>query len=169
MSGSQLLRLFTWFYKRLFSSGNGAEKQKANNMHMTLQRAHHKADVTIGMLSIEGVEHSPIYTLENPWKDNKPWVSSIPIGDYAVTRWISPNHGDCFKIFEVDGRTDILIHIGNFETETSGCVLVGMSSGVMFNKDTGQEEPAVKSSALALGYLQDLLRNTDNLTLTVRD
>lgn len=136
---------------------------------MTLQRSHSKSDVTLGMLTVEGVEHSPIYTLENPWKDNKPWVSSIPAGDYAVARKLSRKFGNCFEVYAVDGRTDILIHAGNTERDTSGCILVGMKAGKLFHQKEEKHLPAVLASRDAMTYLHELLKNNDNFTLTIKD
>ena len=64
-------------------------------------------------------------TMELPWKDNQRKISCIPAGTYTVRKHNSPTHGKCFKIFDVPGRDDILIHKGNFNKNTLGCVLVG--------------------------------------------
>lgn len=138
-------------------------------MHMILQRAFKDDTVTIGMLKVDGVDHSPIYTLENPWKDNKPWVSSIPAGDYAVSRRLSRKFGNCFEVFAVDGRSDILIHAGNTERDTSGCILVGMKAGKLFNQKEEKHLPAVLASRDAMTYLHELLKHNDNFTLTIKD
>jgi hypothetical protein len=64
-------------------------------------------------------------TLEPPNLGNKKNISSIPIGDYWVQRTTSPRYGICFQIENVINREHILIHWGNFKTDTKGCVLVG--------------------------------------------
>lgn len=66
-------------------------------------------------------------TIEPPWKDNQKFVSCIPIGVYKAMKHKSPTHGDCFWINEVPGRTEILIHSGNFYGDSTGCILVGRS------------------------------------------
>lgn len=64
-------------------------------------------------------------TLELPWLDNIKFRSCIPTGVYWVEKrwsWKFKNH---FHILDVPNRTWILIHAGNFYTQTSGCILVG--------------------------------------------
>ena len=67
-------------------------------------------------------------TYERPWLSNKQSVSCIPNGTYRVTIHMSPSKGRCFKIHDVQGRTDILIHPGNTLKDTYGCILVGSYS-----------------------------------------
>ena len=69
-----------------------------------------------------------LQTLERPWIFNERKVSCIPIGTYLVKRHVSPKFGLCFKIQDVKGRSDILIHSGNVVNDTLGCVLVGLTS-----------------------------------------
>ena len=69
-----------------------------------------------------------LQTLERPWIFNERKVSCIPIGTYLVNSHVSPKFGLCFKIQDVKGRSDILIHSGNVVNDTLGCVLVGLTS-----------------------------------------
>lgn len=69
-----------------------------------------------------------LQTLERPWIFNERKVSCIPTGTYLVKRHVSPKFGQCFKIQDVKGRSDILIHSGNVVNDTLGCVLVGLTS-----------------------------------------
>jgi hypothetical protein len=64
-------------------------------------------------------------TLELAWNDNKRNESCIPEGKYKASKHISPTFGLCIKIHNVPNRSDILIHAGNFYTDTKGCILVG--------------------------------------------
>ena len=65
------------------------------------------------------------HTLELPWKDNEPQISCIPIGDYKVVKRWSNKYKFHFHIQDVENRSFILIHAGNFHTHTKGCILVG--------------------------------------------
>lgn len=85
-----------------------------------------------------------IMTLERPWVDNKPEISCIPADMYEVKyrdsdltkRLTSGKHTKTFQIVDVEGRTNIMIHIGNFIKNSLGCVLVGMSHGRASGEDT---------------------------------
>lgn len=71
-----------------------------------------------------GVEYQCV-TLELTWKNNKNRVSCIPEGEYEVVRRWSPKFKDHFHITDVEGRSFILIHSGNYHSQILGCVLVG--------------------------------------------
>ena len=64
-------------------------------------------------------------TLELPWLDNQARISCIPVGHYKTHYHISPTFGRCFWVQDVPGRSEILIHKGNYNRDTKGCVLVG--------------------------------------------
>ena len=65
-------------------------------------------------------------SLELPWKDNQQNVSCIPEGTYQVKKRNSPKFGKgTLEICNVPGRSNILIHPGNFTREIQGCVLLG--------------------------------------------
>ena len=66
-------------------------------------------------------------TLELPWLDNKKRISCIPEGEYDVIKHVSPKFGECFWILDVLDRSEILVHKGNYNRDTLGCVLVGKS------------------------------------------
>jgi hypothetical protein len=67
-----------------------------------------------------------IWTLEKPWLNNRRNVSSIPCGDYELELWSSEAHPNCFHLKDVPNRDNILIHIGNYYTDSLGCILLGM-------------------------------------------
>lgn len=66
-------------------------------------------------------------TLELPWKDNKTDISCIPDGSYWVDKYLSPTKGRgiVFQFSNVKGRSNVQIHVGNFNRDILGCVLVG--------------------------------------------
>jgi len=69
----------------------------------------------------------PLFTI--PLKPNTVCTNCIPVGTYRVTKIYSPTKGQCFQVHDVEGRTAILIHKGNFATgkkvDTQGCILPG--------------------------------------------
>ena len=92
-------------------------------------------------------------TLERPWVFNERKISCIPSGTYLVKRHISPKFGQCFKIQDVKGRSDILIHSGNVVNDTLGCVLVGLSSGTVDDTDTAMVYSSRKAMAVLLALI----------------
>jgi hypothetical protein len=64
-------------------------------------------------------------TLELPWKDNRRSASCIPTGDYKCAKRWSEKYKNHFHVQHVPGRQYILIHQGNYYTQTEGCILVG--------------------------------------------
>ena len=87
------------------------------------------SESTLGLLT--GVKDSApftFHTLELPWRDNQTRISRIPAGDYIATWHNSPKFGRCYKLQDVPGRSEILIHHGNYPKNTEGCILIGRSS-----------------------------------------
>ena len=118
---------------------------------VTLQRAFKDDTITLGMLKIQDVDHEPIYTLENPWINNKPYVSCIPPDSYVCEKFNGAKFKDVWKLRGVMDRSYILIHNGNREADTSGCIIVGLSAGKL------SDETAVLNSHAALDLLRSLL------------
>lgn len=68
-----------------------------------------------------------LYTLENPWKNNARSVSCIPPGVYQCEIVQSPKFGTVYEVKDVEARSHILFHAGNYPRDTSGCILLGES------------------------------------------
>lgn len=64
-------------------------------------------------------------TLEREWLDNQRGISCIPAGHYICKRVNSPKFGNTFEITKVPNRTSILLHRGNLDDDSHGCILVG--------------------------------------------
>lgn len=103
-----------------------------------------------------------LHTLERPWRDNRPNVSCIPTGVYAVERHVSKRHGECLRIIGgtvgaepcdlTEGlvvRWGILFHVGNTASEVEGCIAVGLRPGLL------GDVPAVLSSRDAMVRLME--------------
>jgi hypothetical protein len=114
---------------------------------------------TFGVLS---VDKQPVcVTLEDQWLNNKRGVSCIPEGVYVCYKHSGTKFKNVWEVRGVKDRTAILIHQGNTNTDTSGCILVGR----MFAK-FGQKH-GVGRSVEAL----DMLRATlpDIFTIEILD
>lgn len=86
-----------------------------------------KGRETIGKFQLfkEDKELFSCVTLELPWRDNEPFKSCVPGGGYVVAHRYSDTYGEHFILRDVEGREWILIHAGNFYTNTEGCLLIG--------------------------------------------
>ena len=65
------------------------------------------------------------FTLELEWDDNMKNISCIPKGIYFAAKEIDDERGWVLRFLEVEGRSGILVHKGNFHFDILGCILVG--------------------------------------------
>ena len=103
-----------------------------------------------------------LYTLELPDLGNQKNISCIPEGEYEVHRIYSPKFGKCFHLQDVPGRSEILIHKGNYNKDTHGCILVGMDRADI----NGDGVTDVIESSLAMDKLQNVITE-DVFTLII--
>lgn len=119
-------------------------------MRLTLYRKYKKQGYTIGKLSVDDVYFCDTLEdtdrglkdsmpLEQIRRIKKPNMTAIPTGTYEITLDIySPRFGtrDFYKetcngkvprLLNVKGFDGILIHAGNTNVDTSGCLLVGQN------------------------------------------
>lgn len=67
------------------------------------------------------------YVLELPDRNNQTSISRINEGEYDCVKRYSEKYGDHFHVLNVLDRSYILIHVGNYYTNTRGCILPGDS------------------------------------------
>ena len=97
-------------------------------MRLKVSRINDNSIQTIGaMLVIDNQNNVKFgcYTLELPDLGNQPNISCIPKGTYRLTKRTSEKHGNHFMINDVNNRSYILIHSGNYSSQIQGCMLVG--------------------------------------------
>ena len=93
---------------------------------IVITRTSDNGTVTLGnLVARNGDDVFECKTLELPWKQNESRISCIPTGVYSCSKTVSPSRGLCIAIHNVPERYYILIHKGNFLSDTKGCVLVG--------------------------------------------
>lgn len=109
------------------------------------------------------------FTIEREWCSNLEGHSCVPMGTYELVPYNSPKHGPTWclhgplhNIFgpyraPPNGRSFCEIHAANWARELAGCIAVGEGNVPMFDRTTGQLEPAVEKSSLALKSLLDCL------------
>ena len=128
-------------------------------MPYTITRFKSDANGTFGkFLDLQGQVLA--YTCERPWAGNAVGISDIPAGSYAVIGHNSPEHPHTWEITGVPGRSNILIHNGNTEKDSEGCILVGDSFGVVDGL------PAVLNSVNTLNKLRSELPSGFTLVIT---
>jgi len=130
--------------------------------HLELLRTENTFEYTIGLLRESITEIELSRTMEDAWRDNVQNVSCIPEGVYQVKRYYSPTYRECFKIQDVPGRSNILIHAGNYHEDTQGCVLLG--DKVAYNGDRRM----VTSSRDEIAEFMKHMEGIDEFTLTIR-
>ena len=118
---------------------------------------------TIGELFINGERICD--TLENPFINNKRNISCIPEGEYKV-RLRLPRESATREylhllVQDVPNRDWILFHRGNTSKDTSGCILVGLST----------KKDVVYNSTLAMDLLIKEIINlgAENINLIIKN
>ena len=102
-----------------------------DNKRLVLQRKYFKPTYTIGNLFIDGIWFCN--TLEDTVRTGEkiPGQTAIPAGTYKVFMGYSPRFGRLLPTLkDVPDFTHILIHPGNDESNTEGCILVGRNTEI---------------------------------------
>lgn len=123
-------------------------------IEVDLIRAFFDERATLGMLKVKGVSHDPLFTLENPWRHNLK-DSSIPDGEYMCAPFSGVKYKKVYQVLDVPGRSYILFHWGNFESDTEGCILVGLGAGAI------QDRPAVLNSRLGFKKFKSIIGDNE--------
>jgi len=131
--------------------------------HIVIVRSFQDDRCTLGMLTIEEVEHDPFFTLENPWLNNKPMVSCIPPGVYGCTPFSGAKYKAVYQVHSVPGRTYILFHVGNYASNTHGCILLGLGSTCVADR------PMITHSRLAVDKFKKIIGENNDFRLEIRD
>ena len=127
-------------------------------MHLTIIR--YKMDSS-GTLSTVRVKDETFYGIERPWIGNRPEISCIPGGNYALIRHQSGRFGDVWAFVggtvsymphpQAD-RYACLIHAANYGSQVQGCLGLGLAAG-----EADDKRLAVWSSRKAVAKLHDIL------------
>lgn len=119
----------------------------------------HQPDCTLGRLTFDDFQ---CFTLELPWHGNSRNISCIPAGEYKVTKHQSPKNGSVLLIHNVENRSHIQIHAGNYTRQIEGCILVGNSIKFLDQDSV----PDVTSSKATLAKLLDLVPDETTIKIT---
>lgn len=123
-------------------------------MKVLIQRLSQDDTQTVGNILILGAGQIQQYcSLELPWRNNQPFESCIPAGKYRAIKYVHPKRKNSLVLFDVPGRTDIMMHVANFSKQLSGCI----APGVGF-KDIDQDGHLdVVESRVAMDMIYDTL------------
>ena len=150
-------------------------------MEILVERKWKKPNYTIGVMSIDGKRFcetledadrnlNSSMTVEQIKAIKKPNETAIPTGTYKITLdTFSPRFGNksfykkvCEgklpRILNIKGFDGVLIHCGNTNLDTSGCILVGR------NLEVGK---VLKSQETFEKLYRILKGNKDNLTIKI--
>ena len=105
-------------------------------MIIDINRFHHLPDRTLGILYVDGVQRC--FTLEDEYREKKVKAHTrIPAGEYEIKlrkvggfhsrykKRFPEFHKGMLEIQDVPNFKYVLIHCGNTDDDTAGCVLVG--------------------------------------------
>lgn len=133
-------------------------------MFLHLTRISDDGVQTIGKLKLcdqQGNTLLKFDTLELTYENNIRKISCIPCGVYVVQRKTSFRFGQCFELQNVLGRDAILIHAGNFNKDTHGCILIGHG----FRDINEDNEVDLLNSRTAIKNLLRTLRTTTTIEI----
>lgn len=125
-----------------------------------IKRLSETENQTLGKLTTEKLT---LATLELGNKGNQRNISRIPAGEYICTKRWTIKRGWHIKVNNVNGRDNILIHTGNYNTDIKGCILVGL-----YHRDiNGDGVVDISHSKQALDILTKEL--TETFILKIQD
>lgn len=136
-------------------------------MFLQLTRLSDNGVQTTGCLVVkspEGKKIAEFDTLELSYKNNQRRISCIPDGTYSVVPKFSFRHGTCFEVQNVPERDAILIHKGNFNSQTKGCILIGHG----FKDVNNDFELDVLNSKIAMEQLLVVLKAPTSIIITTQ-
>lgn len=134
---------------------------------ITLERAYTDS-ATIGKMYMpSGIIFD---TIELPWAHNEPEVSCIPEGSYTlnkrssgiVNRTSRGKYTAGWEVANVEGRTYIMIHIGNTVSNFQGCIGIGEGLGVI------DGNWAILQSSVSFDKFMREMETSDDWKLTIR-
>ncbi len=131
-------------------------------MNIFLNRTKGSVDGIFGKLYSERGELIA-YTLEHAFLFEHEYYPALPEGIYTCKRGAHKLEGmkesfETFEVMNVPNHTGILFHVGNYNRDSSGCILLGSEAAVK----------AILNSKVAFNYFMGLQIGVDEFQLTVQ-
>lgn len=130
-------------------------------MNLQIRRLWHDGERTLGELWVDGSLFA--YTLEPGFLDSKEPI--VPAGNYRLVRHDGPKYKDTWALVgngvthqpgKDSKRSAILIHAGNRDDDTRGCIIIGLRIGILLG------ETSVLMSGVAMNKLRSVLKNQEH-------
>lgn len=135
-------------------------------MIANIKRIVSDTEATLGAMYVDN--QFLCFTLEPEWKNNVPFYSCIPTGKYickkVYDRKLNKNYkiAVTFEVCSVPLRSGILFHMGNTHKDTQGCILVGLSSIKVPDK-----QPYISDSTMGFKAFLAKFKDIDEFTLVI--
>ena len=137
-------------------------------MDLILKRAEYRPDGIFSDIFCSKTGAFLFSALEHAYQHGDEWLPKVKDGVYTCVR--GPHKlkadGDSFDTFEikgVEGHWGILFHVGNYNRDSQGCVLVGTGLGW-----TSGKQKMIVGSKLAFDKFMRLQGDAQEFTLTVK-
>lgn len=124
---------------------------------------------TFGKTRIDNME---IFTVEQPWKGNKPFESCVPLGHYKLIPFSSDKYGELFAL--ESERNNVFLnnkgygryaclafHRGNFPSNFQGCI--GAGDSFIIHNDV----PMITNTRRTCKLINEYLRDTGDTNLII--
>jgi hypothetical protein len=144
----------------------GEAQATTQTMEIEVIRTQNLNGCTIGTM---GVNNSSLAaSLELPWNDNQQNMSRIPAGTYSTI--LRYDHADAWRLelTGVPGHDHIQIHMGNWPSDSTGCILIGK----VWNGGCKIEKSKEAYDALKLAFYGTATPNSTpdkTVTVTIQD
>lgn len=150
----------SWFSKFIDWDKVEVTDSKVDN-YRVIKQSQYEARLLRGVESDNGTFGTLYYkdiplcvTVEDVWLNNHPRISCIPAGIYKCTKYSGTKYKNVWILHSVPNRSAILIHWGNTEDDTEGCIIVGSEFGTVGGKK------AVLGSKKAFKRISGILPDT---------
>lgn len=135
-------------------------------IRLELTRKKYTDKQTIGIMDVyrDNIFICSFATLEQEWNNNETSNSCIPPGFHKLEKYNSNKHPDSFILINTEPRTYILIHKGNYNTHTTGCILLGhIHKDINFD---GYQD--VINSGDSMKYLNEICRHEKIISINIK-
>lgn len=133
----------------------------------TLVRKEHIKDGIFGEMYFGDSQSIMFLTLEHAYEKDGKYRPKVPAGTYLCKKGMHKLSDlvpfETFELQKVPGHWGILFHVGNYNRDSSGCILIGKGRG--FTSTRGK---MIVNSKKAFAEFMAMLKDDEEFTLIVR-